>query len=122
VIPQGKRSWWTGDNGWQSPPDIGLKWQVRTTPVRAVARFAQRKPPGSHGWSIVLALLVMALLAPVIAPYEPRQIIREAHNRVPVYVPPARPISWALTMSGAISSAVSSMAPVSPCTLGSAPS
>src|SRR5262245_11158281 len=30
----------------------------------------------------------MALLAPVIAPYEPRQIIREAHNRVPVYVPP----------------------------------
>jgi peptide/nickel transport system permease protein len=40
------------------------------------------------GGLIALALLAMALLAPVIAPYEPRQIIREAHNRVPVYVPP----------------------------------
>jgi ABC-type dipeptide/oligopeptide/nickel transport system permease subunit len=30
----------------------------------------------------------MALLAPALSPYDPRQIIREADNRVPVYVPP----------------------------------
>jgi len=69
-------------------PDIRLKGQACTAPVRAVARFAQRNPLGALGGLIVLALLGMALLAPVIAPYEPRQIIREAHNRVPVYVPP----------------------------------
>src|SRR4029453_19506603 len=69
-------------------PDLRLKWQARTAPVRAVARFVQRNPLGAMGGLIVFALLVMALLAPVLAPYEPRQIIREAHNRVPVYVPP----------------------------------
>src|SRR5256886_7808542 len=69
-------------------PDIRLKRQARTAPARAVARFVQRNPLGAMGGLIVLALLVMALLAPVLAPYEPRQIIREAHNRVPVYVPP----------------------------------
>ena len=69
-------------------PDLRLKWQARAAPVRAVARFTQRNPLGAMGGLIVLALLVMALLAPVLAPYEPRQIIREAHNRVPVYVPP----------------------------------
>src|SRR2546430_17099468 len=69
-------------------PDIRLKRQARTAPARAVARFVQRNPLGAMGGLFVLALPVMALLAPVIAPYEPRQIIREAHNRVPVYVPP----------------------------------
>src|SRR5215471_20999694 len=69
-------------------PDLRLAWQGRATPVRALARFARRKPLGAMGGLIVLALLVMALLAPVLSPYEPRQIIREAHNRVPVYVPP----------------------------------
>src|SRR5262245_63466714 len=53
-----------------------------------MARFVQRNPLGAMGGLIVLAMLVMALLAPVLAPYEPRQIIREAHNRVPVYVAP----------------------------------
>ena len=61
-------------------PDIRLEWQARAAPVRAVARFARRKPLGAMGGLIVLALLVMALLAPVLAPYEPRQIIREAHQ------------------------------------------
>src|SRR4029453_11070533 len=69
-------------------PDLRLAGQGHTAPVRTVARFVQRNPLGAMGGLIVLALLVMALLAPVIAPYEPRQIIREAHNRVPVYVPP----------------------------------
>jgi peptide/nickel transport system permease protein len=69
-------------------PDIGLAWQARAAPVQVVAGFVRRKPLGAMGGLIVLALLVMALLAPVLSPYDPRQIIREAHNRVPVYVPP----------------------------------
>ena len=40
------------------------------------------------GGLIVLVLVVTALLAPVIAPYNPRQIIREADHRVPVHVAP----------------------------------
>ena len=50
--------------------------------------FARRKPLGAVGGFIVLALVVTALLAPVLSPYDPRQIIREADNRVPVHVAP----------------------------------
>jgi peptide/nickel transport system permease protein len=69
-------------------PDIRLEWHALTIPVIAVSRFARRKPLGAVGGLIVLALILMALLAPVISPYDPRQIIREEHNRVPVYVAP----------------------------------
>ena len=63
--------------------------ETRTeSPARAVARFARRKPLGALGGLIVLALVATALLAPLISPYDPRQIIREANNRVPVYVAP----------------------------------
>jgi peptide/nickel transport system permease protein len=50
--------------------------------------FARRKPLGAVGGLIVLALVVTALLAPVLSPYDPRQIIREADHRVPVHVAP----------------------------------
>jgi peptide/nickel transport system permease protein len=69
-------------------PDLRLTWQAGAMPLRALARFARRKPLGALGGLMVLTLLGMALLAPVISPYEPRQIIREAHQKVPVYVPP----------------------------------
>ena len=61
-------------------PAIRIDWQGLAAPVMAVARFSRRKPLGAVGGLIVLALLVMALLAPVISPYGPRQIIREANN------------------------------------------
>ena len=61
---------------------------ARAAPWIAVARFARRKPVSALGGLIVLALVATALLAPLISPYDPRQIIREADNRVPVYVAP----------------------------------
>ena len=59
-----------------------------TAPWTAVVDFSRRKPLGAVGGFIVLALVVTALLAPVLSPYDPRQIIREADNRVPVHVAP----------------------------------
>ena len=53
-----------------------------------LAAFARRKPLGAVGGFIVLALVVTGLLAPVLSPYDPRQIIREADHRVPVHVAP----------------------------------
>jgi peptide/nickel transport system permease protein len=69
-------------------PDMRIEWHALAAPVVAVARFARQKPLGAVGGLIVLALVVMALLAPAISPYDPRQIIREANNRVPVYTAP----------------------------------
>jgi peptide/nickel transport system permease protein len=71
-------------------PEIRVEWSALAAPWMAVARFARRKPLGAVGGFIVLVLVVTAVLAPVIAPYEARQIIREADNHVPVYVPPGR--------------------------------
>jgi peptide/nickel transport system permease protein len=69
-------------------PDMRIEWQALAAPAMAVARFSRRKPLGALGGLIVLTLLAMALLAPAISPYDPRQIIREANNKVPVYVAP----------------------------------
>src|SRR5215470_3003915 len=64
---------------------------ARTVPApwTAVMKFARHKPLGAVGGLIVLALVLTALLAPLISPHDPRQIIRESDNRVPVYVAPS---------------------------------
>ncbi len=69
-------------------PIMRLEWPALAVLLVTAARFARRKPLGALGGVIVLALILMAALAPLIAPYDPRQIIREANNRVPVYAPP----------------------------------
>jgi peptide/nickel transport system permease protein len=72
----------------RSTPDTRREWPARGAPWTVLAAFARRKPLGAVGGLIVLALVLTALLAPLISPYDPRQIIREADNRVPVYVAP----------------------------------
>jgi peptide/nickel transport system permease protein len=69
-------------------PDVRVEWRTLMAPVVAAAMFSRRNPLGAVGGLIVLGLFLMALLAPAISPYDPRQIIREANNKVPVYVPP----------------------------------
>ncbi|HXH10314.1 MAG TPA: ABC transporter permease [Alphaproteobacteria bacterium] len=69
-------------------PIMRLEWPAPAVLLVALARFSRQKPLGALGGLIVLALILMAVLAPLIAPYDPRQIIREANNRVPVYAPP----------------------------------
>ena len=69
-------------------PDRHLEWPGLAAPALAVARFLRQKPLGAVGGLIVLALVLMALLAPVISPYDPRQIIREENQQVPVYAAP----------------------------------
>ena len=62
--------------------------QAAGAPFLAVAGFARKKPLGAIGGAIVLALVVVALLAPLIAPYGAREIIRDENNKVPVYASP----------------------------------
>src|SRR4029434_3455126 len=98
-------------------------------PWAAVIKFAGRKPLGAMGGLIVLALVLTALLAPLISPHDPRQIIREANNRVPVYVAPGPGYPLGTPPSGRDSArraetrrAGSSAATGSRCTSASAPS
>ena len=51
--------------------------------VRAVDAFSRRKPLGAIGGAITLLLILVALLAPIISPYPPR----ETHGKF-VYAPP----------------------------------
>ncbi len=54
-----------------------------------ILNFCRRKPLGAIGGSVVLVLAFVALVAPVLAPYGDREIIREESGKVPVYHSPS---------------------------------
>ena len=54
-----------------------------TQALRAVGRFARRKPLGAFGGAVVVAMLVMAVFAERIAPYDYDQMIRGARMKAP---------------------------------------
>jgi peptide/nickel transport system permease protein len=78
-----------GETMGSTAPAIPVESPTRALTWIVLGRFVRRKPLGAVGGLIVLALVATAVLAPLISPYEPRQIIREANNRVPVYVAPS---------------------------------
>ena len=49
-------------------------------PTLWVARFARQKPLGAVGGAVVVVLLVIAILAPVLAPYGPRSLEGKVHE------------------------------------------
>ena len=53
-----------------------------------IINFARRKPLGAVGGSVVLFLVLIALSAPLLAPYGDREIIR-VERKVPVYHAPS---------------------------------
>jgi peptide/nickel transport system permease protein len=56
---------------------------------KTILNFCRRKPLGAIGGSVVLVLAIVALVAPVLAPYGDREIIREETGKVPVYHTPS---------------------------------
>ena len=70
-----------------SPPRAGML-QSAATGLREVNRFAHRKPLGAIGGLLVLALAIVALLAPVLAPYDARGLPDSREGGSTVYIPP----------------------------------
>ena len=61
---------------------------VPGTVAKTLVNFAQRKPLGAVGGGVVLLLVLVALFAPLLAPYGSREIIR-VERKVPVYHAPS---------------------------------
>ena len=61
----------------------GRSWRGGVDTLRALGRFARRKPLGAIGAVIVVALLVMAVFAEQIAPYGYDETIRGARMQSP---------------------------------------
>jgi peptide/nickel transport system permease protein len=61
----------------------GRSWRGSVGTLRALGRFARRKPLGAIGAVIVVALLVMAVFAEQIAPYAYDETIRGARMQSP---------------------------------------
>lgn len=50
------------------------------TPITSVARFGRRKPLGAIGGAIVVVLILIAIMAPALAPYGPRSLEGRVHE------------------------------------------
>ena len=50
------------------------------TPITSVARFGRRKPLGAVGGAIVVVLILIAIMAPALAPYGPRSLEGRVHE------------------------------------------
>ena len=82
---------------WRIKPISAPKWPSRSErgccnrphPVlREVNRFTRRKPLGAIGGLLVLVLVVVALMAPVLAPYGARELPEGREGGSTVYIPP----------------------------------
>ena len=60
-------------------PDGGLR-ALGMAPLIGLARFAKRKPLGAIGGAIVVVLIIIAVMAPVLAPYGPRSLEGKVHE------------------------------------------
>ena len=57
-------------------------------PVIGIADFCRKKPLGAVGGFIIVAVVLIALLAPVITPHGARELLEDENGRIPVYTPP----------------------------------
>ena len=58
----------------QEASSSGLRRGVWTRPLRAMTRFCRHSPLGGVGVGIILALVVMAVVGPFAAPFDPEEI------------------------------------------------
>ena len=71
-------------NAWEVAQ--GPSWRARTW--TGLWRFTRTKPWGAIGGILVLVLVIVALLAPVLAPYGARDLPDSGQGRSTVYIPP----------------------------------
>ena len=83
-------------------PQAGMAAAIKTPAAnswRWTLRFSRTKPLGAIGGGITIFLVVLAILAPVAAPYGPKETLgRETYT-----CPPMPASSWAPTMWDATS-------------------
>ena len=70
-----------------APPRAGILQPVAAG-WREVSRFGRRKPLGAIGGLLVLALVIVAVMAPVLAPYGARELPDSRQGGSTVYIPP----------------------------------
>ena len=58
----------------EAQPRLGAPPSLPAGVLRGLVSFARRKPTGAIGGAILLLVILVALLAPVISPYDPQQI------------------------------------------------
>ena len=70
-----------------TPPRAGMV-QPAANATREVIRFTRRKPLGAIGGLLVVVLVIVALMAPVLAPYGARELPEGRQGGSTVYIPP----------------------------------